>query len=107
MRLWVQAIPRTKGAFTPKMSSPQMDIFSALATDMDPRGRHLFINAIANQLRYPNVHTHFFSCVLLYLFLDAPKVGLASRAQSARPPCQWVGVLCCVASCLHPEPGFV
>ncbi|KAK9805719.1 hypothetical protein WJX73_001907 [Symbiochloris irregularis] len=67
------AIPRTKGAFTPKMSSPQMDIFSAMAIDMDPKGRHLFINAIANQLRYPNVHTHFFSCVLLYLFLDAPK----------------------------------
>ena len=50
-----------------------MDIFTRLAVDMDPEGRHLFINAIANQLRYPNIHTHFFSCVLLHLFLEATK----------------------------------
>ncbi len=30
--------------------------------------RYTFLNAIANQLRYPNSHTHYFSCVLLYLF---------------------------------------
>merc|ERR1712100_222285 len=24
-----------------------------------------FLNAVANQLRYPNCHTHYFSCVLL------------------------------------------
>jgi CCR4-NOT transcription complex subunit 1 len=34
-------------------------------------GRYLFFNAIANQLRYPNSHTHYFSCLLLYLFLEA------------------------------------
>ena len=28
----------------------------------------MFLNAIANQLRYPNNHTHYFSCVLLFLF---------------------------------------
>merc|ERR1719474_1766534 len=28
------------------------------------------LNAIANQLRYPNTHTHFFSCVTLVLFAD-------------------------------------
>lgn len=78
---YVQAIPRNKGAaFNPKLSSPQMEIFAALASDMDPEGRHLFINAIANQLRYPNVHTHFFSCVLLYLFLEAPKVCCTAAA---------------------------
>lgn len=26
---------------------------------------------MANQLRYPNQHTHYFSCVLLYLFAEA------------------------------------
>jgi CCR4-NOT transcription complex subunit 1 len=31
----------------------------------------LFLNAIANQLRYPNSHTHYFSCTLLYLFAEA------------------------------------
>ncbi|KAG8224062.1 hypothetical protein J437_LFUL001139 [Ladona fulva] len=33
--------------------------------------RYLFLNAIANQLRYPNSHTHYFSCSLLYLFAEA------------------------------------
>lgn len=33
--------------------------------------RYLFLNAIANQLRYPNSHTHYFSCCLLYLFAEA------------------------------------
>ena len=32
--------------------------------------RYLFLNAIANQLRYPNNHTHYFSCALLYLFYE-------------------------------------
>lgn len=34
-------------------------------------GKYLLFNAIANQLRYPNSHTHYFSCTLLYLFLEA------------------------------------
>ncbi|XP_042637697.1 CCR4-NOT transcription complex subunit 1 [Orycteropus afer afer] len=33
--------------------------------------RYLFLNAIANQLRYPNSHTHYFSCTMLYLFAEA------------------------------------
>ena len=35
----------------------------------DPR--YLFLNCITNQLRYPNSHTHYFSCCLLYLFAEA------------------------------------
>lgn len=64
-----------------------MDIFQYLAMDLDTegmihnnalcvfttKGRFLFLNAIANQLRYPNTHTHYFSCVLLYLFAEAPQ----------------------------------
>ncbi|KAK9292677.1 hypothetical protein L1049_020655 [Liquidambar formosana] len=38
-----------------------MDIFQTLIMDLDTEGRYLFLNAIANQLRYPNNHTHFFS----------------------------------------------
>uniref|UniRef100_A0A336KB47 CSON004409 protein n=1 Tax=Culicoides sonorensis TaxID=179676 RepID=A0A336KB47_CULSO len=49
-------------------SSAHMDIFQNLAVDSDNEGRYLFLNAIANQLRYPNSHTHYFSCTLLYLF---------------------------------------
>jgi len=52
-------------------ASAPMDIFQWLANSLDMEGRYLYLNAIANQLRYPNNHTHYFSCVLLYLFMDA------------------------------------
>lgn len=51
--------------------SAHMDIFQNLAVDLDTEGRYLFLNSIANQLRYPNSHTHYFSCTLLYLFAEA------------------------------------
>lgn len=67
-----------------------MDIFQHLVVDLDTEGivsivegatvlvffvccvvgRYLFLNAIANQLRYPNSHTHYFSCALLSLFAE-------------------------------------
>ncbi|XP_010258903.1 PREDICTED: CCR4-NOT transcription complex subunit 1 isoform X3 [Nelumbo nucifera] len=47
-----------------------MDIFQTLIADLDTEGRYLFLNAVANQLRYPNNHTHYFSFVLLYLFAE-------------------------------------
>ena len=53
-----------------------MDIFQTLIAELDTEGRYLFLNAIANQLRYPNNHTHFFSFVLLYLFVEASQVRL-------------------------------
>ena len=62
---WVQAIQQlqTKPGSSPVMHSPPKDIFQRLATDLDTEGRYLFLNALANQLRYPNNHTHYFSCV--------------------------------------------
>ncbi|KAG1362167.1 putative CCR4-NOT transcription complex subunit 1 [Cocos nucifera] len=48
-----------------------MDIFQILIRNLDTEGRYLFLNAVANQLRYPNIHTHYFSFVLLYLFAEA------------------------------------
>ncbi|VDN52522.1 unnamed protein product [Dracunculus medinensis] len=48
-----------------------MDIFQSLSVSLCTEGRYLLFNAIANQLRYPNSHTHYFSCTLLYLFLEA------------------------------------
>lgn len=66
--------------------SAHMDIFQNLAVDLDNEGRYLFLNAIANQLRYPNSHTHYFSCAILYLFVEAnseaiqvSEVGIFSR----------------------------
>uniref|UniRef100_A0A5S6QEM5 CCR4-NOT transcription complex subunit 1 n=1 Tax=Trichuris muris TaxID=70415 RepID=A0A5S6QEM5_TRIMR len=48
-----------------------MDIFQNLTVDLDTEGRYLFFNSIANQLRYPNSHTLYFGCTLLYLFSEA------------------------------------
>jgi CCR4-NOT transcription complex subunit 1 len=47
-----------------------MELLQELATELDGEGRYHFFNSIANQLRYPNSHTHYFSCVLLYLFAE-------------------------------------
>ncbi|VAI11395.1 unnamed protein product [Triticum turgidum subsp. durum] len=47
------------------------EFFRYLVTNLDTEGRHLFLNAIANQLRYPNSHTHYFSFIILYLFAEA------------------------------------
>ncbi|KAK9455889.1 Not1-domain-containing protein, partial [Dipodascopsis uninucleata] len=43
-----------------------------LLLELGAEGRYFFLGAVANQLRYPNSHTHHFSCVLLYLFGSAP-----------------------------------
>jgi CCR4-NOT transcription complex subunit 1 len=51
--------------------SAHSDIFQNLVVDLDSEGRYLFINAVANQLRYPNSHTHYFGCALLNLFAEA------------------------------------
>jgi CCR4-NOT transcription complex subunit 1 len=72
LHVGVQAIGQlqTQPSQVTSASAP-MDIFQWLASSLDMEGRYLFLNAIANQLRYPNNHTHYFSCVLLYLFMDA------------------------------------
>lgn len=42
-------------------------------------GRYVFLSAIANQLRYPNSHTHYFSCVLLYLFAESEQEAIKEQ----------------------------
>lgn len=51
--------------------TPALDIYQQLVTDMDSEGRYHLFSAMANHLRYPNSHTHYFSCVLLHLFAEA------------------------------------
>merc|ERR1719240_1037734 len=51
-------------------NSASLEIFVYLAHEPDCEGRYLLISAIANHLRYPNAYTHYFSCVLLYLFAE-------------------------------------
>jgi CCR4-NOT transcription complex subunit 1 len=66
--------------------SPAMELLGKLVAELDPEGRYLLLNAVANQLRYPNSHTHYFSCVLLSLFAEASRdaAGEEVRAQITR-----------------------
>eukprot|EP00898_Chlorokybus_atmophyticus_P005844 jgi/Chlat1/6260/Chrsp44S05774 len=71
----IQAIQQLQSkspqAAAPITHSAPMDVFQRLVSELDSEGRYFVLNAIANQLRYPNNHTHYFSCVLLYLFAEA------------------------------------
>ena len=60
-----------KEAAGPLAHSGPLEVFQRLAAELDAEGRYLFLNAIANQLRYPNNQTHYFSCVLLYMFAES------------------------------------
>ncbi|KMZ62601.1 hypothetical protein ZOSMA_450G00130 [Zostera marina] len=64
------SVPHT-GPMDIFLVSAAMDIFNSLIVDLDLEGRYTFLNAVANQLRYPNNHTHYFSFVLLYFFVEA------------------------------------
>lgn len=48
--------------------SVQASLMSKLAREFQPEARYYFLSSIANQLRYPNSHTHYFSYALLHLF---------------------------------------
>lgn len=61
-----------------------LDIFQLLITELDTEGRYLFLNAVANQLRYPNNHTHYFSFILLYLFAESNQVSMLSFDEGER-----------------------
>jgi len=58
---------------SPITLTPHMELFRTLVSELDAEGRYYFLNAVANQLRFPNNHTHYFSVVLLYMFADAKK----------------------------------
>ena len=64
----MQASAQLGSGATPRAAC--MELFLLLAETLCPEGRFLFFNAMANQLRYPNNHTHYFSCVLLFVFAE-------------------------------------
>lgn len=55
----------------PLSNSAHTDVLMHLAQELDSEGRYHFVNAMVNHLRFPNSHTHFFSCMLLILFQDS------------------------------------
>ena len=58
--------------------TPEMEIMQKLM-DFNDRGRYISLNAVANQLRYPSSHTHYFSCVMLFLFGEAKDEGVREQ----------------------------
>lgn len=56
-----------------------MDIFNALINGLCPEGRYHLLNAIVNQLRYPNLHTQWFISVVLYLFSQTEELALKEQ----------------------------
>lgn len=63
-----QAIARTPSGSQPSINGSSTEVLQSLLADLDIEGRYHLLNGIVNQLRYPNNHTHYFSCVLLHLF---------------------------------------
>jgi CCR4-NOT transcription complex subunit 1 len=49
-------------------TSAQARLLDSLVDRLHPATRYDLINAIANQLRYPNQHTHYFMYAMLHLF---------------------------------------
>lgn len=65
------AIAQGSGDKVPIERGTSMEIFVKLSRDLDKEGRYLFLTAMANHLRYPNQHTHYLSCAMLWLFKSA------------------------------------
>lgn len=58
--------------------TPELEIIQKLM-ELDDHGRYMSLNAIANHLRYPSSHTHYFSCVTLFLFSDSKSVAVKEQ----------------------------
>ncbi|KAK9469971.1 CCR4-NOT core subunit CDC39, partial [Dipodascopsis tothii] len=67
-----EAKTNTPESLTFNTNSGYLKFLTSLLLELDAEGRYFLLSAVANQLRYPNSHTHHFSCVLLYLFGFAP-----------------------------------
>ena len=61
-------------------NSPSMSIFKHLSLSWMRRTLS-FLNAMANQLRYPNSHSYYFSCAILFLFSEAKDDSVKEQSQ--------------------------
>jgi len=50
-----------------------MELFKQIVQKVNNETRCCLLNSIVNELRYPNTHEFFFSCIVLYLFLESTK----------------------------------
>jgi len=91
------------------------EMFKNLVMTMDTEGRYLILNAIANQLRYPNSHTHYVSFIILYLFAEAtqeicPRADIITRVLLERlivnRPHHWVLIITFIELIKNPRYSF-
>lgn len=64
-------------------SQASLQVFVYLVRELNAEGRYYLVDACANHLRYPNALTHYYSCILLYLFAEAGKAGIEPWGESA------------------------
>ena len=75
----IQAIGRLQNAQIHSLANtPELEILQKLM-ELDDHGRYISLNAIANQLRYPSSHTHYFSCVMLFIFSESKSVAVKEQ----------------------------
>jgi CCR4-NOT transcription complex subunit 1 len=72
------ALARLQSSQISLSRTPEMEIIQKLM-ELDDHGRYICLNAIANQLRFPSSHTHYFSCVMLYLFSESKSVAVKEQ----------------------------
>jgi CCR4-NOT transcription complex subunit 1 len=67
------ALARMQSSQISLSRTPEIELILELM-ELDDHGRYVCLSAIANQLRFPSSHTHYFSCVMLYLFSESKSV---------------------------------
>jgi CCR4-NOT transcription complex subunit 1 len=59
--------------------SVHLAVLAQLMAKLNIEGQYFLCEAMANQLRYPNAHTHYFSCVILSLFGNYGTIALGDE----------------------------
>ncbi|KAJ9083831.1 CCR4-NOT core subunit cdc39 [Entomophthora muscae] len=62
-----------------KNRNTALDIYHQLLIGLEVDGRHIFLNSLFNHLRYPNLHTCYFTNVILHLFSETSNVFLKEQ----------------------------
>lgn len=72
------ALARMQSSQISVSRTPEIEVMQRLM-ELDDRNRYTCLNAIANQLRFPSSHTHYFSCVILTLFGESKNVAVKEQ----------------------------
>lgn len=77
------AVAEQKGSTSLNPDAPELTFLIRLTHKLRIEGRYYLLSAMANQLRYPNSHTHYFSYAMLSLFAsegnDQPETFLRQQ----------------------------